>query len=283
MSFNFGKQEQTSRRSERAQQDPWDVAIPGLQALINRTTAEVANVGATPAQVEAARQLRETLGQGNPFAADIERLTADLFGANSRAPTVEAAYSDLTRRLTPTAEGQFLDFQTNPFVERMLQQVGNDITQRVNAQFAAAGRDLSGGNTQAVARGVTQGQLPILADLYNTERNRQLGAAGELFDAAKTTATTAQGLDTDALATRASGIDAAKAALEARGYGPTAILAIEEQLKRMPVDDLRALADILFGAGALGQQTEGTATGRSETSGQGFGFNLGRVLFGRPF
>ena len=44
--------------------------------------------------------------------------------------------------------------------------------------FAGAGRDLSGLNTQTLARGLSQGEGQLVANQYNANVANQLGAMG---------------------------------------------------------------------------------------------------------
>jgi hypothetical protein len=57
--------------------------------------------------------------------------------------------------------------------------------------------------------------------------------------------------------------------MEARDYGPNAILNLEEQMKKMPYDELSWLAELIYPAAGLGQQTQGSGT--STTKGTSFG------------
>ena len=169
-----------------------------------------------------------------------------------------------------------MNFMDNPYIKQMLTQVGNDASQRVNSQFAAAGRDLSGYNQQDVGRGVTAAQLPILFDQYNREQGRTDAAARDLYGAGNTTAQTVSGLDDNAMKMRALGIDTGKAALDARNYGDNQMINLEEQKKAIPFEGLSKIAELLYPAAKLGSQETGTSTVKGKQS--GFGFNLGSLL-----
>ena len=276
MSLSFGSSK--TKTSSRSKVDPWAPTIPALQNLIGAIKPQIGDVGATPGQEQAFSELIQSAQQGNPYAGDIGSLASDVLGGvPSRAGTVEDVYGALQDRLGGIASGENLDVTDNPYLQNLMQQVGNDIQNRINAQFAGAGRDLSGMNQLAVARGIAQGTLPTLFNQYNTERQAQANAANQLFGAGANTATTAQGLDTSALLNRLGGIGAANAAIDASNYGPNTILALEQQLKQLPVEDLGRLEALLGPLAQLGQQQQSRSTEKGSSSGIGIRNRCGGV------
>jgi len=75
-----------------------------------------------------------------------------------RTGIVNDAYRDLKTNLAPFASGAYADPSGNPALRGWLDTINGDVMQRVNSQFAAAGRDLSGMNQQALARGDRTGR-----------------------------------------------------------------------------------------------------------------------------
>ena len=65
-------------------------------------------------------------------------------------------------------------------MNNLISTLGTDISSNINARYAAAGRDLSGLNTQNLARGLSQGLAAPLLSQYNQDVQNQLGAAGSL-------------------------------------------------------------------------------------------------------
>lgn len=272
MSISFGSKKEKSKSTATSQTDPWDVTIPYVTGFLEKTKGLGASPGPTSDQVAAANQLKTNAAAGNPFQADMDKLATDLFGAESYAPEVGAAYDDFSRRLTPTADGANIDIGNNAYIQGLLKTIGDDIQWRTNSQFAGAGRDMSGINQGAVARGISQATAPILLDQYNREVGRTDAAARDLFEGSKSAATTKSNLDAATAGLRGAGVDAAKAAVEARDAGPNAILNLEEQLKQMPYQELAWLAELLYPAAGLGQQS--TETGKSKGSGTSVGAGL---------
>lgn len=264
MSLSMGSSK--SKQSQQSSSEPWKVAAPFITDFLGKLPGPQ---GVTDAQKDAFSQLESNVAAGNPYAGQIGATADAAFGTESQSPTASAGYADFQRRMNPIADGTNQDLGNDPYLQQLLSQVGGDAQSRINAQFAAAGRDSSGMNQQAVARGVTQAQLPILVDQLNRERGRSDAAASALYGAGNTTANTVQGLDSAALADRSKGVGLANSALEAQNFGPTQIINLEEQLKSLPLDNASKLAEILFAAGQLGQQTQGTGTEKKSSFGLG--------------
>lgn len=183
--------------------------------------------------------------------------------------------------MTPTADGQNLDLRNNSYLQNLLTQVGDDAQNRVNAQFAAAGRDSSGANQAAVGRGVTEAQAPLLLDMYNREQGRTDAAARDLFSGSGQTAQTIAGLDRARSDLRSQGVATTQAAMEARDAGANTRLRLEQQMRDLPYQNLAQLAQLLFPAAQLGGQSSGTGTSNTRTTGWGISpTDIGRVATG---
>lgn len=140
-------------------------------------------------------------GAGNPYGTTLQsgmsdlsrRLAGTADGSNIDNPNnryaadLETGYGSLDKRLSGVADGSNLDLGNNTYLQKLLTQVGDEAQNRVNAQFAAAGRDLSGANNAEVGRGVTAAQLPLLLDQYTREQGRTDAAGRDLFQANATT------------------------------------------------------------------------------------------------
>ena len=72
-----------------------------------------------------------------------------------------------------------------PGLSTALQGATNTISNGINDQFAAAGRDLSPGNTTALAYGLEQGLAPIITGQYNTNVAQQQNAANKCLGGCK--------------------------------------------------------------------------------------------------
>ena len=285
MTASFGSK--TSKSKTTGEVDPWDVAIPDIESLLGRLRTSGADLGNVSETTSSAFDtLKTNAAGGNPYAADIDALTRDLFATPDRTGEVSGAFDTLNRRLSPTADGTNLNIEENPYVQRVLQNTTDDAVNRTSSMFAGAGRDLSGAHLGALGKSVVNAQAPVLMDQYTREQGRTDAAARDLFSAESGAATTMAGLDASRAGLRTGGIQTGQAAIDAANYGPERTIELEESLRTLPVDELARLAEILFAAGGLGQQTQGTGTqkqsgfslGVSPTSiGQGFS-GLGSLL-----
>jgi hypothetical protein len=274
MSFSFGSESKS--QSSKSKQDPWKPAVPYLKDFLAQTGQVGANAGQglTPGQTAAFGQLKDNALQGSPWVAQQSQLAGDLYGTADRTGIVGDAYSGLQSQLGDYASGKYLDPMSNPQMQAMLQQVGDDAANRVNAQFAGAGRDLSGANQTAVGRGVTQAQLPLLLDQYNRAQGQQFDAAKTLYGAGSDTASTQGALDAQRAQLRGAGAAAGQQAADMQNAGAERTIDLEQMMKTLPYEELGQLASLLFPAGQMGKQVKSSG----ESSGTSFGF--GGKLFG---
>jgi hypothetical protein len=246
----------TSDTKSAGEQDPWDYSIPYLQDFL-REVGAVGGTGLTPDQKYAYEYLKGNAFEGNPWDQQIGNLTDDLFATADRSGQVGQAYGNLQNQLGDYASGKFLDPFSNPQMQAMLTQVGDDASQRINQQFAAAGRDMSSANSGAVARGVTSAQLPLLFDQFNRQQQNQMTAAQALYGAGADTASTQGNLDAQRAGLRGQGVNMAQAYRDARNQGANDILNLDQQIKMTPYEDLGVLGSLLFPVAGLGGQETG--------------------------
>ncbi len=251
---------------------PW----AGNSDLLNNIFAQLGWIqpGPSPGETGALNQLTAMGAGGNRFAPAIGGVADTLLagGGPDRTGMVNDAYSQYQRLLSPTASGDYLDPNRNPFFAKTTETIGNDIQSRINGMFAGAGRDLSGLNTQTLARGLAEGTAPIYSDVYNRERGNQLDAIRGLFGAGGTTAGLLSSLDQTRLGNRTAGIGAAGAANDAQMWGPMQILSVEAQRRGIPLQTLAAQYGMAFPAAqAFGTQA-GNTSGAGTSSGYSSGF-----------
>lgn len=269
MSFAFKKDKSKEQQQSTQTDNPYAPTIP----LINDTLAQVKKLipsagQVTGAQTAAINEL--STNAGNPYAADIGGVADKAFSFGSEGGTVTDAYKTLQSNLGSIASGANLNLEANPYIAKMLETVGNSTQDRINRMWAGQGRSMSAGNEQAVARGVQEAQLPILTQLYDTERSRMIDAAKTLFGAGQSTAQTVQGLNQDALGVNAGGIDASKSFMEARDAGANQTLEAEALRLGIPLGQLQAISDLLAQNAGLG----GTRTGSGTATRSGTSFGL---------
>jgi hypothetical protein len=155
----------------------------------------------------------------------------------------------------------------NPALQAQLDQIASDTTNQVNGQFAAAGRDMSGMNQQTLARGIAQGEAPVIAGQYNQDVANQLSAANSLYGAQNSTSGLLSGLTQQGLANQLQGVTSSQDALNAQNYTPQQQLALAQLAQQIPAQNLSLLAQIGVPIAGLGSQTSGNSQSTQQMSG----------------
>ena len=270
--MSFGKSSKSQTQSTSQKTDPWAPAIPYLKSFLGDVDAAKGNLGPTGDQLDAFGILKQNAVEGMPFLDQIKQLGADQLGTTSRTGMVDEAYGGLKAGLADVAAGKNLDIMNDPRIMAMLKTVGDDVQNRIQGVFAGAGRDVSGNTAgqQAIGKGVTAAQLPILINEFARQQGRTDAAVRDIAQGGVTAASTGQALDKDALATRGTAIDTIKQYMAGRDLPANTILQLDEQLRNMPLDDLERIAKLFLPVAGLGSQGEGT----SKTKGTGMTFGL---------
>jgi hypothetical protein len=188
-----------------------------------------------------------------------------LTGGPDRTGVINDAYSQYQKLLTPFAQGAYVDPSTNPALQSYLDVARNDAANSVRSQFAGAGRDLSGYEQQAEARGIGQATAPILYDAYNQARNQQLAGISGLLSGGLSTSAGLSAADAQRVATQNSGINAAGAYNTSSTYGPLLALQAQSMQTGIPLQTLAAQFGLALPAG----QAFGQTTGQTSTTGTG--------------
>ena len=264
----------SSTQTQQSQTAPWEAAQPMLQSILGQINPLIQNSGLNPTESGAIGQLSANAAQGNPYASQISSFAGNLLnggGANAQAPNLQSGLSTLQSQLTPYANGSMVG--NNPALAAQLAQIQTDVGNSVNGQFAAAGRDLSGMNQQTLARGIAQGEAPVIAGQYNQDVANQLNAANSLYGAQNSTSGLLSGLTQQALANQQQGVASSQDALNAQNYTPQQQLALAQLAQSIPAQNLGLLAQIgVPDCPAQAKQSIGTTTGTQQMSGaQQFG------------
>ncbi|HLH96444.1 MAG TPA: hypothetical protein VKW08_15115 [Xanthobacteraceae bacterium] len=155
---------------------------------------------------------------------------------------------------------------TTPGFSQAMGTLGQNITNQINDQFAAAGRDLSPGNTQALAYGLVQGEAPALAAQYNSNVNNQISAANALFGAGNTTASGLTNLQQTGLSNQLSGANLAGQIPGLLTAPEQAALSAANTAHSLPLANLAPYEQLLTPLAQLGSQTSGTSQGTTTQS-----------------
>ncbi len=260
----------SSTQTQQSQSAPWEAAQPMLKTILGQLGTGLNNTGLTQAESGALDQLSQNAARGNPFSGQISDYAQSLFnggGANDQAGNINQNYLNYRNATQPLASNTSYNPYDTPGLKDAINTITSDVTNSTNGAFAAAGRDFSGANSQALARGILQGVAPTIAAQYNQNIQNQQGAARDLYNAGNTNAGLLSGLQQQFLVNQGQGVTAAQSALDAQNYGANATLAAGAKRRGIPVQALSLLAQIGVPIAGLGSQSSGTTTGTQQMSG----------------
>lgn len=264
-----GKSSSTTTQSSET--NPWAPAQGTLTGILGQLNNYLPQTGLTGVQNQALNTIEQnnaTAGQYNPA---IQSYTQDMLnggGALNQQGAINNAYQQYYNQTNPLASNTNYNPYNTPGFADAVSTLTSDITNGVNGKFAAAGRDFSGSNSQALGRGIAQGVAPTIAAQYNQNVQNQQGAAGNLYSAGNTTAGLNTGLQSLYNGNRGTGVGAVGTGLDAMNQGAKSTLAAEAQKLNIPLSNLGLLAQIGVPIAGLG----GTSSGTSKTENQASGW-----------
>ena len=260
-----------SSTTQQSTTAPWETAQPALQGILSQLTGNLGNTGVTGAESGALSTLVNNSNNGSatyaPMVADYAKSLLQGGGATDQAGNVNQNYQRYVDQTNPLASNTNYNPYDTPGFKDALGTTISDITNNVNGQFAAAGRDFSGMNSQTLGRGILQGVAPTIAAQFNANRDAQQGAAGNLYNAGNTNAGILAGLQQQKLANQGQGVTAAGQAVDTANAGANATLMAEAQKRGIPVQALGLLAQIGIPIAGLGSQSSGTSNTTNQMSG----------------
>ena len=167
----------SSTQKQESTTNPWAPAQPALQGILSQLQGNLGNTGVTGAESGALDTLVKNANSAtSQYAPQISSFAQTLLnggGATDQAGNVNANYQRYVDQTNPLASNTNYNPYDTPGLKDALSTLTGDITQGVNGQFAAAGRDFSGANSQALSRGLTQGLAPVLMGQYNQNVQNQ--------------------------------------------------------------------------------------------------------------
>lgn len=258
----------TQESKQTSQTSPWGAALPALNGAVSGLNAQLPNAGLTPTETSALDAWKANAQAGNPYAGSISELAKGLLGGGGAKANDAGISSNLAGYqglLSPYASGSMIG--NNKALQDQLSAITNDVTNQVNSQFAAAGRDGSAANLQALGRGIAQGTAPVIAGQYNQDVANQFNAANSLFNAGNTSYGLLNQNNQQANANAQAGVGVGTAALDANNWGASQLLNEEAQRRGIPITAYQTLlGSILPVAQAFGT-TNGNTTTTNQMSG----------------
>jgi hypothetical protein len=252
---NTTSQQQTQNSTSTS--NPYAAAQPMLNNLISSVQGD--STAPTAAQNTAAGNL-VTAANGIPNLSGA--VTGVTQGALGGDPTgmLNSGYNTLNSNIGGIASGS-TDPMSNPAMKGWLDTISSDASNATNGAFAAAGRDFSPANSQATARGIAQGEAPVLANQYNTNVSNKLAASNSLYGAGNSTAGAITG-------NQQTGLSDAGALPGLLTAPATAQLNAANTQQQLPLSVQQQLEQLGIPLGALGGTTTSSGSGTGSTTQQ---------------
>jgi hypothetical protein len=231
-----------------------------LKGFIGNIGSLAGNVNPTGAVANAFNSIQANAGNVPDYTNQALGYASNLIGGgNNYAPMVQDAYGKQADALNPIMSAS-LDPTQTPGIGQQLATTQQDITNSVNGQFAAAGRDLSGANSMALGKGLAQGMAPILTNQYNANVGNRMAASGQLGQAAQGAAGTLSGLQQTGLGNQAQGFNWLTNGLpNATNAGALNTINAGQMPFQYSTGNLSALLGLTTPIAALGGQSTGTS------------------------
>lgn len=259
-----------SSTTQSSETNPWAPAQDTLKGILGQLNGYVGQTGLNGTQSDALRTIEQNAQNVGQYAPEVQRYTSSLLnggGAMNQAGAVNQNYLDYQKNTQGLASNtDYNPYNTTGFKDAIGTMV-SDITNANNSRFAAAGRDFSGANAQALGRGISQGVAPTIAAQYNQNVQNQQGAAGNLYNAGNSTSGLLSGLNQQDLANKGAGLGAIGAGQDALNSGANNILQAEAQRLGIPLQNLGLLAQIGVPIAGLGGTSNGTSNTTNQMSG----------------
>lgn len=234
----------TSTSSQTSQTTPWAPASGTLNGILTGVGGLVSQAGGNATTQGATNTLLSNYSAGNPYASAIGGVASGLLGgggANANNGAIGANLSAYKGMLQPLASNTDYNPYATPGFANALATSDADIANSVNGQFAAAGRDGSPANTQALARGIAQGNSQAIANQYNTNVQNQQTAASNLYGAGNNTYGLLNQNNQTANSNAVTGMGAADAALNANNWGANGVLTTAQNAFNLPASQYHTL------------------------------------------
>lgn len=258
----------TTTQMQSTTSSPWAPTQGALQGIIGGIAGLPTSV--TPGQTSALAALQGGAAGVPNFAPQGTNSIDSLFAggnANASAPILSGAYDSLRRSLAPLADPNNLNPTNTPGFSTAIKTMGNDITNSINDQFAASGRDLSPGHTTALARGLSQGEGGLIANQYNANVAGLEGAANSTFAGGNAAATGLTNFNQLGNTNQLAALMGA-ATIPGLSMAPgAAAMSAANAGFGMPFANLGTAESLLTPLAALGGQSNGTGTLQTQIPG----------------
>ena len=252
-----GDSKQTTQTSQAfsSQSTPYAPSQGLLTGILDQLKGQLGNTGVSQGQTDA-------ISAYQGLAPQFNGVTQNLLnggGALNQTGAINQNYQDYLKNTQPLASNTNYNPLDTPGFKDALSTTIADITNSTNGAFAAAGRDFSGANSQALGRGIMQGVAPTIAAQFNQNVSNQQGAARDLYGAGNTNAGLLSNLQQQYLQNQGQGISTAGDVLGGQIGAGSAGLGTTAQ-------NLGLLANIGVPIADAFKSTSGTSNGTSNST-----------------
>lgn len=262
-----GGTQQQQAGSQTSSTNPWQPTQPLLKDILGQVGQ--GNFSPTAGQTSATGQIVGEAGGVPSYGAQGEQAVSNLFGSNTgnQQDILRGAYGQQQGALSPMLSAGYTNPYTNPALSSAMKTMGSDITNQIQGQAAAAGRPMgtNADTTQALARGLSQGEGGLLANEFNTLTQNQMGAANQLGNAAGQTASGLTQQQQMMLQNQMAGMGAAGQIPGMLMQPGMAQLGAANMQAQLPWANLGAAEGLVNPIAGLGGKSSGTSSGTTTT------------------
>jgi len=248
---------------------PYDPANPSLQGILGGINNLVPQAGTLSSGQQGAINQVVSNANGMPnYNPAINSGTMGLLNGGGAQKNDTGILDNLTGYKTGMSAYTDPNYSTvnSPAVRAALDQVATDTTNNVNGSWAAAGRDGSPGNVQALGRGIAAAEAPIILNQANQDTATRTGALNSIYGAGNTTYGLLNGTQANANTNFTNGVGSVSAGLNAENAAPTATINALAQQFNIPASQLQTLLGAVSPVAAQFGTQNGTQTGESTMS-----------------
>lgn len=273
------KQSSTASQTQSGTIAPYEPA----QGALNSILSGIGNISYQPtaAQTNALNTLAGNANSMPNYGSQAQTIAGNLIGGGQNfQPYVTNSYNQYQNAVNPILNSS-LDPTQTPGLSDALATIRNDVTNSVNGMFAGAGRDLSGMHTQALARGITQGEAPVIASQYNQNVANRLNAANGVLGAGQSAASALSGLQQTQFGNQVAGLDTGiNTVPQAVNSNANQALQAGSLAYGLPIQNLAQIEALTVPIAGLGKQYSGTVNSQSDTTSSQSPFSMLTGLFG---
>lgn len=290
-----GGQSQTTNsfKMENVTKDPWGPAIPSLKNALYfadyaaspaaggaDTEWGKAYKGYNPALYEGQKALMTNAGYNRSGKGALQGYAgvSDILGGKGLSAVQQQGLGTLSgveQNLNPYASGQMI--KANPYLESVLSKAMGDASDRVNAQFSAAGRYGSGAHAGSLGRELGNIESQARMADYNQQQQNQFQANQQLAALAAERA----GIGQQGVGNIYAAAPALQQLFAAENLGAQTLADVGNEQTQYPWNRAANYSNIASQIGGLGGTSQGVSFGNetTKTSGGGSGV-IGSILGG---